>query len=103
MDYLEKNILEWHRDVFPNATLLAKTNKLTEECRELIESINGGDIQHALEEAADIFIVAVSIAGDRRYFDDNVNMCRIITDKMAINKGRDWGEELPNGDRKMVR
>lgn len=96
---IEDEIIAWHRDTFPNASMLARIKKIKEECVELFQSAEIGNIQQLLEEAADVFIVAVSIAADKSFFEENVSMTRVIADKMEINKGRIWGKEMPDGDR----
>lgn len=99
---IEKEVLEWQKNTFPNATMRAKMIKLREECIELIAAIEFGNYQQVLEESADVFIVAVNIANDRREFEDNVTMTRVITDKLAINKSRTWGPEDETGNRKKI-
>lgn len=103
MQELENEIIEWYRATFPNATFDAKRKKMVEECRELISALFFGSTQDILEEAADIFIVAVSLAADKKVFEDNVTMRRVIADKLAVNKARVWGEETDDGDRQRVR
>ena len=103
MKKLEESILQWHRETFKNATAYAVISKLKEELNEALLEIACGDHQHLLEECADIFIVACSLAARSDLFEDNVSMCRVISDKMEVNKMRIWGEELPNGDRKRVK
>ena len=103
MENLENKIIEWHKATFPNATFLAKRKKLLEECCELITALHFGNIQEALEEAADVFIVAVSLAMDRKEFEENVSMSLIIADKLEVNKKRQWGSEDKNGDRPRVK
>jgi NTP pyrophosphatase (non-canonical NTP hydrolase) len=100
---VESDIIEWHKETFPNASYEAKIKKLMEELRELSEAIYCGDTQQTLEEAADVFIVAVSLAMDRKIFEYNVSMCRIIADKMEVNRKRKWGSEDENGDRPRVK
>jgi len=97
---IEKEVLEWQTNTFPCATMKAKMLKLREECIELIAAIEFGNYQQVVEEAADVFIVSVNIANDRREFEDNVTMTRVIADKLAVNKARTWGPEQPDGNRK---
>jgi len=100
---IEQDILKWHRENFPRATLNAKLDKLIEECHELLNAIADYDMQEILDEAADVFIVAASIAGDKRYFEDNVSMSRVIADKLKLRMASEWGAELPNGNRERVK
>lgn len=103
MDDIEKDIVEWHRSTFPNATAQAILDKLDEEIAEAQDCYGFGNLQQLLEECADIFIVACSLAARRDLFEDNVSMTRVIRDKMAVNKARVWGPETENGDRKRVK
>lgn len=103
MTELKQQIIDWHKSTFPSATFAAKRDKLLEECRELMAEIMFGNMQSALEEVADIFIVAASIAADKSAFEDNVTMSRIIADKLAVNKASVWGDETENGDRPRVK
>lgn len=103
MESLENEIIEWHRETFPNATMKAKQKKLVEECKELLAALIYGNLQDALEEAADIFIVSVSIAADREHFENNVSMTRVIAEKLKVNKVREWGDENEIGDRPRVK
>lgn len=103
MESLENEIIAWNKETFPNATMKAKQKKLVEECKELLAALIYGNLQGALEEVADIFIVAVSIAADREHFENNVSMSRVIADKLKVNRARQWGEENENGDRPRVK
>lgn len=103
MKYLEKSIVQWHKETFPNATIQAIIDKLNEELHEAIDCLNDGNLQQMLEEVADVFIVACALAGRKQIFEENFSMYRVISDKMAINRGRAWGVELPNGDRPRIK
>jgi len=101
---IEKDIVEWHRSIFPRATAEAIIDKLKEELEEAHLSLVTGNIQNLLEEIADCFIVACSLAARKDLFEDNVSMTRVIRDKMAVNKARVWGKEDPvTGDRPRVK
>jgi predicted house-cleaning noncanonical NTP pyrophosphatase (MazG superfamily) len=96
---IERDIVLWHRATFPNANAKAVIDKLESELREAICELKFGDMQKLLEELADVYIVACSLANRRDLFEDNVTMTRVIQDKMNVNKARTWGEEDENGDR----
>ena len=101
---IEHKILEWHNLTFPRATNRAIIDKLQEEIQEAMESLVFGNLQQLLEECADIFIVACSLAARRDLFEDNVmSMSRVIADKLEVNKRRIWGKETENGDRPRVK
>lgn len=101
---IEKDINEFHRTTFPNATLNAVLFKLNEELVEAMMALVKGDYQHLLEELADVFVVSTALAARKDLFEDNVSMTRVIRDKMAVNKARKWGKEDPvTGDRKRVK
>lgn len=100
---IEEDIVEWHQRTFPNATAQAIILKLREELHEAIVDAIHGNLQSLLEEIADCFIVACSLAARRDLFEHNVSMTRVIRDKMKVNKARVWGPETENGDRKRVK
>jgi len=100
---IEHKILEWHSETFPNATLKAVIEKLKEEVMEAHYSLAFNDLQSALEECADVFIVACAVAARRDLFEDNVSMSRVIADKLAVIKARTWGPEDSEGDRPRVK
>lgn len=91
---IEEDIVSWHKQTFPNATMEAKRKKLIEEAQELLAAALYGDINGALEEASDVFIVASAIAAE-----GGMSMTRFITEKMEVNRARKWGIEDENGDR----
>lgn len=91
---IEEDVISWHKQTFPNATIEAKRKKLLEEAQDLVDAAFYGDITGALEEASDVFIVASAIAAER-----DTSMTRSITEKMEVNRARKWGIEDENGDR----
>lgn len=97
MNSIEKEVLEWHKATFPNATEDAVWKKLQEEAIELLDSIKFG-IEFTEEELADVCIVAI------RLFDfHGMTLFEIIRDKLEINKSRKWGPETPSGDRPRIK
>lgn len=80
---IEEDIISWHKQTFPNATMEAKRKKLLEEARELLNAAFYEDINGALEAAADVFIVSCAIAAER-----DASMTRAIAEKMEVNKAR---------------
>jgi NTP pyrophosphatase (non-canonical NTP hydrolase) len=105
---LIKDILDWHKETFPNATEEAVAAKLLEEAHELWCELVNHEITRStkseaemLDEVADVFIVAT------RYIDmrsgGTVSILDIIEKKMERNKRRTWGPEEANGDRRRVK
>ena len=108
MNNLIKDILDWHKDTFPNATEEAVSAKLLEEAHELwLELINHAINQSTksetemLDEVADVFIVATRFVDMRS--GGEVSILDIIEKKMERNKRRAWGPEEANGDRRRVK
>ena len=107
MNYLIKDILDWHKDTFPNATGEAVWAKLLEEGHEFwLELINHENQStksetEMLDELADVFIVATRYIDMRS--DGEVSILDIIEKKMERNKQRVWGPEEANGDRRRVK
>lgn len=93
MDEIQKDIVNWHKKTFPNATDEALNDKLAEESLELLEALvlGQGDV---VEEIADVFIVSCTFL-DRH----GLSFADFVAKKMEINKKREWGEEVKNGDR----
>lgn len=93
---IEKEVLAWHRETFPNATTEACYEKLREESQELLEAFTGPESIE--DEIADVCIVAISLLN--RF---GMSLSGIIKNKLEINKCRKWGEEDENGDRPRVK
>jgi phosphoribosyl-ATP pyrophosphohydrolase len=93
---IEKEVLEWHRKTFPNATNQAVYEKLWEEVDELKQSCI--DSNNIAGEIADVCIVSITLL-DRF----GMSLSEIIKDKLEINKRRNWGEETENGDRPRIK
>lgn len=98
-------IMEWHQETFPDATLEGQYKKWAEEREEYVNAIESGDLEHALEELADLVIVACGIARweQRAYISRleqiaNVTSERFsaealweaVTKKMERNRKRTW-------------
>ena len=91
---MQKQIVSWHNETFPNATEKAIENKLVEEAKELIEAICFCESPAIVEEVADVIIVASALLG--RW---EVDLETEVLRKLEINKSREWGIETQNGDR----
>lgn len=104
-----ESIARWHRETFPDATLLAQLEKFQEEKKEWETSMYlspDGHILGDVSELADMFIVACGIARfnhiDAMYnFHAITNVLhntifatldleRAIDAKMEINRARTW-------------
>jgi len=98
MDELQKEIVKWHKETFPNATKKAIEDKLAEECGELTSAAFFLTDDHVADEGADVVIVLCSLL-DRM----NLSLETIVRRKLEINKKRTWGKETSNGDRPRVK
>lgn len=94
MKQIQRKILNWHLETFPNATEQAILDKLREEATELIEAIQPVNHKNIAEEIADVFIVSTALFGRC-----GVSFEDVVRYKLEINKERDWGKETENGDR----
>ena len=89
-----KNITQWQRETFGQATALSKMHHLKEEVGELTAAI-----EHELPEKhlefADCFILLFgAAASDGMTYED---ICQAIDEKMTINRARMWGKPDANG------
>jgi len=92
---IEKEVLEWHRETFPNATDEAIDDKLQEEVAELNGEIYFGDDKgKKANEIADVCIVSIAMLARM-----HTSLSAIIAAKLAVNKARTWGPEQPDGNR----
>jgi len=105
MDFegVEKEVVEWHRETFPAATIDAIEIKFHEETIEFCDAAGdeSGEIfnDESMEEFADMCIVYMAgLAKLGKPF-----LTSLIAAKLAINKGREWGKETENGDRPRVK
>jgi len=101
---IEKEVVAWHRETFPNATMQAITAKFDEEIHEMADEIVADDGDNifcdaAAAEFADMCIVYM--AGLDRL--GKPSLSSLIAAKLAVNKGREWGPETPSGDRPRVK
>jgi NTP pyrophosphatase (non-canonical NTP hydrolase) len=104
MDSIEKDVLEWHRETFPRATLDAIQDKLQEELKEFIEVVKGKEKYKPVDywdELADVIIVNMVYVN--RSSNGEVTLEDIVRRKLEINKERTWGSELPDGSRPRVK
>lgn len=104
-----KDIEDWNRVTFKNATKAGQLMKLEEEMLEAAEAC-GGDTKHFVEEQADVWIV---LAGLRRFKsligrvleislkknsmsepETKIAMLGAILRKMDINKARKWDKPV---------
>lgn len=76
-----KEIEDWNRRTFKNATKAGQLMKLEEEMWEAAEA-SEGDTKHFLEEQADVWIV---LAGLRRFNSAIGHALEISLKKMALN------------------
>jgi len=99
MQNIVNEIIEWQEEIFPAATTKAVEEKLEEEAYELWSALYNMDgVGATSDEIADVFIVAC-----RWCKMNGLNVQDIIRDKMAINRQREFGPELANGDRKRIK
>ncbi len=100
MDKLIQDILEWHKETFPKATLSSQLRKVESEIMEMYEAPNRYE---SLEEKADVCIALVSLAfrfnsliGQillSRYYYDHYPFEEIrvaMENKMKLNRTRTW-------------
>lgn len=99
IEELSKDIAEWNKNQFPEATLESQLLKLEEEVEEAEES-KGIDY---LKELVDIFIVASSLTYRFNSFigkhtllmledmlKGNDKFVKLVEEKMEINRKRKW-------------
>lgn len=100
MDKLIQDILDWHKETFPRATLSSQLRKVESEIYEMYEAPNRYE---SLEEKADVCIALVSLAfrfnsliGQillSRYYYDHFPFEEIriaMEKKMKLNRERVW-------------
>ena len=94
MNKKQLDILEWNESTFLGSTADGKARHCMKECNELKEALENSIIykldgweQEALAEFADIFILMSAWAGMQGY-----SLEEAIDEKMAINRGRKWGQ-----------
>jgi NTP pyrophosphatase (non-canonical NTP hydrolase) len=96
---IEKEVLDWHRSTFPNATNTAVLEKLKEETLELLaELVKPSTRENTEKEIADVAIVSISLLN--RW---GTSLSDQIKLKLEINKLRSWGDEDKNGDRPRIK
>lgn len=100
MDKLIQDILDWHKETFPKATLSSQLRKVESEIMEMYEAPNRYE---SLEEKADVCIALVSLAfrfnsliGQillSRYYYEHYPFEEIrvaMEEKMKLNRTRVW-------------
>lgn len=101
---VDKDIVDWSKEAFPDLTMEAQLKKLDEEIGEWYDAIIGGSDDENEKETADVYIVG-RILADR--FDSNIGryflgmllsrdiewLERRVVEKMNINKSRQWKKE----------
>jgi len=96
MKSIEQQIVEWNREIFPNANRKAFYEKLEEELREALDCmILDNPEDDLVMEIADIAIVAISWLN--RY--EDMTLTEAIEEKFEIIKRRKYGLEDENGGR----
>lgn len=108
---LEQEVIETHKQLFPNATLESQLAKLQEEIEEVE---NASNMQEFYREISDCYIVAFGLKEFSQYayelalfrikaLEDTVDweipdesFENMIKDKMDINKSRTW-EQTSDG------
>jgi NTP pyrophosphatase (non-canonical NTP hydrolase) len=86
VDKLQKDIHDWSRETFGQATALRTVVRLNEEVAELLtEAMDVRDPQKLFGEVADVFIVLCSLAS--LY---GISLEEQVEKKMVINRARKW-------------
>jgi hypothetical protein len=99
MKELEESILQWHREIFPHATVKAVREKLWEEFREAdVEVFYRIDRKAGAMELADIFISGTAWCNKH-----GISLVDCIVEKLDILRASDWGEEKADGSRDRVK
>jgi phosphoribosyl-ATP pyrophosphohydrolase len=103
MQEIEKEVLEWHKETFPNATGAAIMDKVFEEIGEFVHVALNPNSKPAeyWDELADVIITNMALINNTSGGD--VTLADIVRRKLGINKARQWGPEDENGDRKRVK
>jgi NTP pyrophosphatase (non-canonical NTP hydrolase) len=99
MESLEKEIIDWRKEIFPNVTIEGTRKKLLEECCELIAAIVSKNEADILRELADVFIAGSSHAEKT----GRGTVRSEVVFKMKVNRNRTYGDEDENGDRPRVK
>jgi NTP pyrophosphatase (non-canonical NTP hydrolase) len=75
---------KWDDKTFGNYPI-SKAKHMRKEVDELIEALEQNDLKNIMLELADVFILICGII-----YQLNINLARIVTIKMKINKTRKW-------------
>lgn len=96
---LFKEVTEWQKETFPEATDLSKLHHLKQELEELMQAIhylNQGTTDTEVEsEFADCFLLLFGAAKAHGMTFEEITKC--IQDKFEVNKKRTWGNPDENG------
>lgn len=88
------DVTTWQNETFPQSTAMSKIAHLEEEVTELSAAIEH-DLPEKRLEFADCFILLFgAAAADGMTYKDIYNA---ISEKMEINRSRNWGEPDENG------
>lgn len=85
--------LQFAAETFPQATGRSTATHLQREVGELLEAIDSGDEAAVRGEVPDVVVLALQ-AGMRLLGPD---LARALEDKLAVNRGRTWGEPDADG------
>lgn len=93
MKKLQKEITNWHKATFPEATRENVVNKAKEELSELMAELDDYvphevRLENVIEESADVVIIISALLGRL-----GVNLNAAVRDKMNINKKRKWSAD----------
>lgn len=91
LNRLSKMIGKWDDKMFGNYPI-SKAKHMRKEVDELIEALEQDDIKNIMFEIADIFILICGII-----YQLHIDLARVVTLKMRINKFRKWLEPDKDG------
>ena len=88
LDEFQRDVVAWQQRTFPNATVGTIISHLQEEIAELAELPSG-------EEAADVFMLLLALAGWMDF-----KLSDAAEAKFAVNQERRWTVTAPGGHTK---
>lgn len=87
-----KEISQWQRVTFPNATPISASLHLCEEANELNEIlVEDGTMDQVALEIADCFLLLIGVCQTAGMSYEDI--IQAIDSKMEINKTRKWGKQ----------
>lgn len=89
-----KEITEWQKETFGEATAKSKVIHLLDEVLELKIDLDNNNPDIRLEYADCILLIYGSAYANGMSYKD---ICNALDEKMKINKSRNWGEPDENG------